>query len=100
MQVGSDSQDSDGELVARYLRGDGSAFDELVLRHRLAVYRLAYRPLGNHEEADDVSQEAVLRAYPAPPGFRGDARLCPSITRILINLALNARRPRSATVTI
>src|SRR2546426_24744 len=98
MEVGRDSQDSDGELVARYLRGDGSAFDELVLRHRLAVYRLAYRLLGNHEEADDVSQEAFLRAYRALPGFRGDASFRTWITRIVINLALSARRARIATV--
>ena len=100
MEVGRDSQDSDGELVARYLRGDGSAFDELVLRHRLAVYRLAYRLLGNHEEADDVSQEAFLRAFRALPGFRGDASFRTWITRIVINLALSARRGRVTTVPI
>src|SRR3989441_9728768 len=98
MEVGPDSQDSDGELVARYLRGDGSAFDELVLRHRLAVYRLAYRLLGNHEEADDVSQEAFLRAYRGLPGFRGDASFRTWITRIAINLALSVRRERASLV--
>src|SRR3989442_15765877 len=98
MEVGPESQDSDGELVARYLRGDGSAFDALVLRHRLAVYRVAYRLLGSHEEADDVSQEAFLRAYRALPGFRGDASFRTWITRIAINLALSARRARVATV--
>jgi len=82
MEVGPESQDSDGELVARYLRGDGSAFDALVLRHRLAVYRVAYRLLGSHEEADDVSQEAFLRAYRALPGFRGDASFRTWITRV------------------
>jgi len=80
MEVGPESQDSDGELVARYLRGDGSAFDALVLRHRLAVYRVAYRLLGSHEEADDVSQEAFLERtapYPASgatPAFAPGSR--------------------------
>src|SRR6058998_2564545 len=100
MEVGPESQGSDGELVARYLRGDGSAFDALVLRHRLAVYRVAYRLLGNHEDADDVSQEAFLRAYRALPGFRGEASFRTWITRIVINLALNARRTRLMTVPI
>src|SRR6058998_1256845 len=100
MEVGPESQGSDGELVARYLRGDGSAFDALVLRHRLAVYRVAYRLLGSHEEADDVSQEAFLRAYRALPGFRGDASFRTWITRIVINLALSARRARVTTVPI
>jgi RNA polymerase sigma-70 factor (ECF subfamily) len=100
MEVGPERQDSDGKLVARFLQGDGSAFDELVLRHRRAVYRLAYRLLRNHEEADDVSQEAFLRAYRALPGFRGDATFRTWITRIVINLALSARHPRVATVPI
>src|SRR3989442_15872691 len=100
MEVGPESQDSDGELVARYLRGDGSAFDALVLRHRLAVYRVAYRLLGSHEEADDVSREAFLGAYRALPGFRGDASFRTWITRIVINRALSARRARIATVPI
>src|SRR5256885_10961138 len=100
MQVGPDRQDPDGRLVARFLQGDGSAFDELVLRHRVAVYRLAYRLLGNHAEADDVSQEAFLRAYRGLPRFRGDASFRTWITRIVLNLAQGARRVRRSTVTI
>jgi len=100
MQVGPDRQDPDGRLVARFLQGDGSAFDELVLRHRVAVYRLAYRLLGNHSEADDVSQEAFLRAYRALPRFRGDATFRTWITRIVLNLAQGARHARRATVSI
>jgi RNA polymerase sigma-70 factor (ECF subfamily) len=96
MDVGLGRQDSDGEVVARCLRGDRSAFDELVLRHRQTVYRLAYRLLGNHPEADDVSQEAFLRAFRALPGFRGDATFRTWITRIVINLAQNARHARVA----
>src|SRR5437867_4175743 len=94
MELGPEGPDSDGQLVARFLRGDGAAFDELVLRHRLVVYRLAFRLLRNHEEADDVSQEAFLRAYRALPGFRGDATFRTWITRIVINLALSARHAR------
>jgi RNA polymerase sigma-70 factor (ECF subfamily) len=100
MQVGPGRQESDGELVALFQRGDGPAFDELVLRHRQAVYRLAYRLLGNHEEADDVSQEAFMRAYRALSGFRGAAAFRTWITRIAINVALSARQARIATVPI
>src|SRR5881409_2113337 len=98
MEVGPESQDSDGDLVARFLRGDGSAFDDLLLQHRLAVYRIAYRLLGSHEEADDVSQEAFLRAYRALRGFRGEATFRTWITRIVINLALDVRRGRATSV--
>jgi RNA polymerase sigma-70 factor (ECF subfamily) len=100
MEVGQDRREDDSTLVARFLQGDRPAFDQLVLRHRLAVYRLAYRLLGNHEEADDVSQEAFLRAYRALPGFRGEATFRTWINRIAINLALNVRHSRMATVPI
>jgi RNA polymerase sigma-70 factor, ECF subfamily len=100
MQVGPERQDDDGRLVARFLQGEESAFDELVLRHRLRVYRLAYRLLGNHSEADDVSQEAFLRAYRGLPGFRGEATFRTWITRIVLNLAQRARHARLATVSI
>jgi RNA polymerase sigma-70 factor (ECF subfamily) len=98
MQVGPERQDDDGRLVDRFQQGDGSAFDELVLRHRLAVYRLAYRLLGNHAEADDVSQEAFVRAYGALSGFRGEAAFRTWITRIVLNLALSARHARRASI--
>ena len=98
MQVDPDRQDSDERLVARFVQGDESAFDDLVARHRIGIYRLGFRLMGSHEEADDLAQEAFLRAYKALRRFRGDASFRTWITRIAINLALGARRPRGATV--
>ena len=98
MEFGPDRQDDDERLVARFLQGDESAFDGLVTRHRQGVYRLAYRLLGRHEEADDVSQEAFLRVYRGLRGFRGDATFRTWITRIVINLALSVRRGQATTV--
>ena len=98
MQADPELRDSDDVLVARFLQGDERAFDLLVERHRVGMYRLAYRFLGSHEEADDVSQEAFLRAYRSLHGFRGEASFRTWITRIAINLALKARRSRRATV--
>lgn len=98
MQVDPDRQDSDERLVARFLQGDESAFDDLVARHRLGIYRLGFRLMGSHEEADDLSQEAFLRAYRGLRGFRGDASFRTWITRIAINLAHGARRSRAASV--
>ena len=94
MQADPELRDSDDVLVARFLQGDERAFDLLVERHRVAIYRLAYRFLGSHEEADDVSQEAFLRAYRSLHGFRGEASFRTWITRIAINLALKSRRSR------
>lgn len=98
MEAGRDRPESDGSLVARFQEGDESAFDELVTRHRKTVYRLAYRLAGSHEDADDLSQEAFIRAYRGLPGFRGEAAFRTWVTRIVVNLALNARQARRPTV--
>jgi RNA polymerase sigma-70 factor (ECF subfamily) len=55
--------DSDAALVTACRRGDREAFNELVQRHRGAVYGLAYRLIGQREEAEDLAQEAFLAAY-------------------------------------
>jgi RNA polymerase sigma-70 factor (ECF subfamily) len=57
------------------------------------VYRVARRMSGSHEEADDLSQEAFLRAYRSLPRFRGESMFRTWVVRIVLNLALN-RRPR------
>jgi RNA polymerase sigma-70 factor (ECF subfamily) len=100
MQADPDTRDSDEVLVARFLRGDEAAFDLLVARHRVAIYRLGFRFLGCHEEADDLAQEAFMRAYRSLRGFRGEASFRTWLTRIAINLALKARRSRRATVAL
>ncbi len=94
MEAAAGRPDSDETLVSRFQRGDASAFDELVTRHRRAVYRLAYRLLGSHEDADDVSQEAFLRAYRGLGRFRGESSFRTWVVRIVLNLARSARRSR------
>lgn len=77
-------------------RGDRQAFDVLVERYQRSVYRLCYRYLNNHEDANDVAQEAFLRAYKAIGRFRGDSAFSTWIYRIAVNACLNfraARRP-------
>lgn len=56
-------QDSDSELVGRAREGDTAAFGRLVRRYQDAVYGLAYHQLGNFHDAQDVAQEAFIRAY-------------------------------------
>jgi RNA polymerase sigma-70 factor (ECF subfamily) len=92
MEASPGHPDSDERLVARFQGGDESAFDELVVRHRRAVYALARRLTGGHAEADDLSQEAFLRAYRGLRRFRGEAGFGTWMTRIVVNLALSARR--------
>ncbi len=89
---------SDEELVARFKAGNEASFDALVVRHRASAYRLAYRLMGRHEDADDLAQEAFLRAYRSLHRFRGESRFRTWLTRILVNLAINARHRRREAV--
>ena len=80
----------DRALVRACLAGRREAFDELVVRHRRAVYRLCYRFVGNHEDAADLAQETFLRAYRALGSFKGDSAVGTWLHRIAVNLSLNS----------
>src|ERR671911_1746336 len=75
-------------------RGDREAFDRLVERYQRDVYRLCYRYLNNHEDANDAAQEAFLRAYRAIGSFRGDSAFSTWLYRIAVNTCLNFRAAR------
>ncbi|MEA3055305.1 MAG: polymerase sigma-70 factor, subfamily [Actinomycetota bacterium] len=85
------------DLVAAARDGDREAFDELVRATSAATYTLAYRLVGNEEDARDVVQEAYLRAYKGISRFRGDAQFTTWLYRITANCAnthLSKRRKR------
>jgi RNA polymerase sigma-70 factor (ECF subfamily) len=85
----------DAELVRRTTRGDLGAFERLVDRHRPVVVRVAARIVGS-DEAEDVSQDAFLRAFHRLDRFRGDAPFRSWLLRITHNAALDhlgRRRP-------
>jgi RNA polymerase sigma-70 factor, ECF subfamily len=87
--VGNGSaMDPDRELVDRARTGDIAAFEDLVERHRDVVYRVAARTVG-HGEAEDVSQDAFLRAFHRLPSFRGEAPFRAWLLSITRNAALN-----------
>jgi RNA polymerase sigma-70 factor (ECF subfamily) len=92
MTSSPDRYERDLALVRRFQGGEGNAFDALVEDHRREVYRLAYRLLGNHEDADDLAQETFLRAYRALRRFRGDSSFRTWLTRIVLNLAADRRK--------
>ena len=88
----SDPAQRDLDLVRLFQSGNEQAFDLLVEAHRRDVYRLAYRLLGNHADADDLAQEVFLRIYRSLGRFRGEASLRTWITRITLNLVTDRRR--------
>jgi hypothetical protein len=76
-------------LVAACLENRAGAFDLIVERHRRAVYQLCYRFVGNHEDANDLSQDVFLRAYRGIRAFRGQSTLATWLYRIGVNVCLN-----------
>jgi RNA polymerase sigma-70 factor (ECF subfamily) len=77
------------DLVTRARAGDRAAFEELVRATTADTYTLAYRLVGNEEDARDVVQETYLRAYKGIGKFRGDAQLSTWLYRITANCAAN-----------
>src|SRR3989338_344972 len=82
----------DSALIARAQGGDLSAFDQLVLRHQGTVYAVSLRMLGNADDAQEVAQDAFVRAYRAIGTFRHEAKLSTWLVSITMNLCRNRRR--------
>ena len=87
---------SDGDLVRRFRQGQEEAFAQLMRRHESRVYNLAYRMLGNSEEARDAAQEAFLSCFRNLEKFRGDAAFSTWLHRIAVNVCYDSLRKRSA----
>jgi RNA polymerase sigma-70 factor (ECF subfamily) len=77
-------------LVQRVQKGDKTAFDLLVRKYQHKVVKLVTRYLRDPSEAEDVAQEAFIKAYRAIPQFRGDSAFYTWLYRIAINTAKNA----------
>jgi RNA polymerase sigma-70 factor (ECF subfamily) len=77
--------DDDAGFVARCRRGDTEAFAVLVRRHQKKMLNVAFRMIGDYDEACDVVQEAFLSAYRAIGKFRGDARFSTWLCGIVLN---------------
>ena len=83
---------SNSELVKKSQLGDKSAFEELVKRHQDLVFSLSFKLTGNRELANDVAQEAFIRAWKAIDKFRGDSTFGTWIYRITVNTAWTLRK--------
>lgn len=86
----------DISLVRRAQAGDTGAYEQLIRRHVVMTYRVALRIVGNTEDAQDVSQRALLSAWRGLPAFRGDAAFSTWLHQIVRRHALNCitRKPQ------
>ncbi|MGZ8162889.1 MAG: RNA polymerase sigma factor RpoE [Methylobacter sp.] len=83
------SEQLDEELVLRVQQGDKSAYDLLVIKYQHKIIQLVNRYVKDPSEAQDVAQEAFIKAYRALGNFRGDSAFYTWLYRIAINTAKN-----------
>jgi RNA polymerase sigma-70 factor (ECF subfamily) len=83
---------TDEYYIERVLQGDHSSYALLVERHKDMVFTLAYRMLKNREEAEEIAQDAFLKAYSSLKNFRRKSKFSTWIYRIVYNLAVSHLR--------
>lgn len=93
--MADDAQASESDLVRGLKAGDAAAYRELLEQHSANVYGVAYKLLGDEQEAEDVLQETFLSAFEAIGGFEGRSRLSTWLYRIAYNASLMRLRKRS-----
>jgi len=90
----SQPEPKDRELVRRTRRGDLAAYEELVRRYQERIYATVYHMTSNHEDANDLAQEAFIKAYRALKSFRGTSSFYTWVYRIAVNKTINFLKQR------
>lgn len=95
------TREEEAAVIRRVNEGDVNAFEELVAAYEKNVYNLALRMTGNAQDAEDMAQEAFIKAYNSLPSFRGDSKFSVWLYRIVSNVCLDFlrrqnRRPTSS----
>src|SRR5215813_6458387 len=90
----------DAQLVQLAQQRDGAAFRTIMQRNNRRLYRMARAVVLNDSEAEDVVQEAYVRAFTSLHQFRGDASLATWLSRIVLNEALGRLRRHRPTLDI
>ncbi|MBX3118982.1 MAG: sigma-70 family RNA polymerase sigma factor [Fimbriimonadaceae bacterium] len=85
-------RDSDEGLVMRAKNGDFDAFERLFERHRTMVFRFTYQMVPRRDDAEDLVQEAFVRAYQNLPRYRDEAKFTTWLLRIVMNLCTDQAR--------
>lgn len=94
------TREQENLIVQQVLDGDTNAFEELVLEYEKKVYNVALRMVNNQEDAEDITQEAFIKAYNSLSNFRGDSKFSVWLTRIVSNMCLDLIRRRGRRPTI
>src|SRR5437667_1963277 len=89
LRMTSNDTDADAAIVDRYLSGDMSAFNELMIRYERQIYRVCYRFVENREDAMDLAQEVFIKAFEHLASFRRESSLKTWLYRIAMNHCIN-----------
>jgi RNA polymerase sigma factor (sigma-70 family) len=81
-------------LVSRSRQGDTQAYDDLVRRYQERIYATIYHMTANHEDANDLAQEAFIKAYYALKSFKGGSSFYTWVYRIAVNKTINFLKQR------
>jgi RNA polymerase sigma factor (sigma-70 family) len=84
----------DETLVARVQHGDAEAFDQLVQRYKERLYATVYHMTSNHEDANDLVQEAFIKAYKSIGSFKRESSFYTWVYRIAVNRTINHLKRR------
>ncbi len=95
----------DAGLVRRFVAGDISAFEQIVVRHRDRIFSIVHGLLRNRADAEEIVQDTFIRAHRGLAKFRGDSSLATWLHHVAVNLARNRywyfhRRRRHATLSL
>ena len=82
------------DLVKRARRGDLAAYDDLVRRYQERIYATIYHMTSNHEDANDLAQEAFIKAFQALRSFKGGSSFYTWVYRIAVNKTINFLKQR------
>ena len=85
----SEQSEGDIQLVERYLSGDMTAFDELMIRYERQIYRVCYRFVNNRDDAMDLAQEVFIKAFEHLSSFRRESSMKTWLYRIAMNHCIN-----------
>jgi len=89
---------ADEDLIKKSQQGDQKAFEQLIIKYEKKVYTIAYRMMGNHEDASDLAQEAFIKVFRSIKSFRGEASFSTWIYHVVANVCRDQLRKQKVKV--
>jgi RNA polymerase sigma-70 factor (ECF subfamily) len=89
---------ADEDLIKKSQEGDQWAFEQLIIKYEKKIYTIAYRMMGNHEDASDLAQEAFIKVFRSIRSFRGDASFSTWLYHVVANVCRDQLRKQKVKV--